>query len=83
MPIYFAHGGTNIAFVTVNGLAKVRNIIPDSRISSVAEVANSIVFARKAKLEFGHIRVPWDERFRSRDVPEIDKRWGTSALPVQ
>ena len=85
-PMWFVQDETSLAMVSVDGLAKVRNLHRDGRVSIVAEggergAINGLVLAGEMRFLDGDERLEWGERFRAKYSPSIEGLWGGAALP--
>ncbi len=85
-PMWFVHDETRVAMVSVDGLAKIRHLERDGRVSVVAEgggrgAIHGVVVAGDARFVDGDERLEWGQRFREKYTPDIDRLWGGPDLP--
>ena len=85
-PMWFVQDQECLAMVSVDGLAKVRNLHRDGRVSIVAEggergAINGLVLAGEMRFLDGDERLEWGERFRAKYSPSIEGLWGGPELP--
>jgi len=85
-PMWFVHDETHVAMVSVDGLAKIRHLERDGRVSVVAEgggrgAIHGVVVAGDARFVDGDERLEWGQRFREKYTPDIDRLWGGPDLP--
>jgi PPOX class probable F420-dependent enzyme len=88
MPMWFLHGPTTLTMISVDGLAKVRNLRRDSRVCVVAETANATggdgrgvtVQGRAEFLPDGPERRALVDRFHAK-YPGLERLWGGRAMP--
>jgi len=85
-PMWFVHDETHVAMVSVDGLAKIRHLERDGRVSVVAEgggrgAIHGVVVAGDARFVDGDERLEWGRRFREKYTPDIDRLWGGPDLP--
>ncbi|MFT7650703.1 MAG: nitroimidazol reductase NimA-like FMN-containing flavoprotein [Candidatus Poriferisodalaceae bacterium] len=87
-PMWFVNDGEQLAMVSVDGLAKIRNLERDSRVSVVAEGgeggesgAIGVVLAGEVRFLDGDERHKWGRRFREKYSPNIERLWGGQAIP--
>lgn len=85
-PMWFVHDATTLAMVSVDGLAKVRHLQRDGRVSIVAEggehgAINGVVLSGEMRFLDGEERATWGRRFHQRYTPAIDNLWGGAELP--
>ena len=85
-PMWFVHDETHVAMVSVDGLAKIRHLERDGRVSVVAEgggrgAIHGVVVAGDARFVDGDERLDWGRRFREKYTPDIDRLWGGPDLP--
>ena len=68
------------------GLAKIRNLERDPRVSVVAEggergAINGVVLTGQVRFLAGAERLEWGRRFRHKYAPDIERLWGGPELP--
>jgi PPOX class probable F420-dependent enzyme len=88
MPMWFLHDPTTLTMISVDGLAKVRNLRRDPRVCVVAETANATggdgrgvtVQGRAQFLADGPERRALVDRFHAR-YPGLERLWGGRAMP--
>ncbi len=85
-PMWFVHDEEHVAMVSVDGLAKVRNLERDPRVSVVAEggergAINGVVLEGQVRFVDGEERLEWGRRFRDKYVPDIERLWGGPDIP--
>jgi nitroimidazol reductase NimA-like FMN-containing flavoprotein (pyridoxamine 5'-phosphate oxidase superfamily) len=85
-PMWFVNDGRELAMVSVDGLAKIRNLERDPRVSVVVEggergAINGLVLAGDVRFVDGDERVAWGRRFRDKYTPDIDRLWGGPNIP--
>ena len=85
-PMWFVHDEEQLAMVSVDGLAKVRNLERDPRVSVVAEggrrgAIDGVVLTGEVRFLEGDERLDWGRRFRDKYAPDIERLWGGSDLP--
>lgn len=86
-PMWFVHDDRRVAMVSVDGLAKIRNLERDPRVSVVAEggergAINGVVLAGDVRFLDGDERLEWGRRFREKYSPSIERLWGGPDLPA-
>jgi len=86
MAMWFVHDIDRLVMVSVDGLAKVRNIERDPMVSVVAESGGRgsiavLAMAGEAEFMSGEERLKWGERFRQKYDPHMEGIWGGPALP--
>lgn len=86
MAMWFVHDTDRLVMVSVDGLAKVRNLERDPRVCVVAEGGdrdsiNVLVLTGEVEFLAGEERLKWGERFREKYHPQIEALWGGSELP--
>lgn len=85
-PMWFVNDERELAMVSVDGVAKVRNLERDPRVSVVAEggergAINGLVLSGDVRFLDGDERVEWGQRFRAKYTPDIDRLWGGPDIP--
>lgn len=85
-PMWFVNDERQLAMVSVDGVAKVRNLERDPRVSVVAEggkrgAIDGVVLAGDVRFLDGDERLEWGQRFRAKYTPDIDRLWGGADLP--
>lgn len=85
-PMWFVHDETELAMVSVDGLAKIRHLERDPRVSVVAEggergAIDGVVLTGAVRFLDGDERIEWGRRFRTKYEPSIDRLWGGPDLP--
>jgi PPOX class probable F420-dependent enzyme len=88
MPMWFLHDPTALTMISVDGLAKVRNLRRDPRVCVVAESANAtggegrgvIVQGRAEFLADGPERRALVDRFHAK-YPGLERLWAGRAMP--
>lgn len=85
-PMWFVHDQQNLAMVSVDGLAKIRNLERDPRVSVVAEGGergsiNGVVLAGEIRFVEGDERQMWGQRFGEKYAPQVQDLWGGTAMP--
>jgi PPOX class probable F420-dependent enzyme len=88
MPMWFLHDPTTLTMISVDGLAKVRNLRRDPRVCVVAETANATggegrgvtVQGRAEFLPDGPERRALVDRFHAK-YPGLERLWGGRAMP--
>lgn len=85
-PMWFVHDDQRLAMISVDGLAKIRNLERDGRVSVVAEggqrgAIDGLVLSGEVDFLEGDDRLMWGQRFREKYTPEIDGLWGGADLP--
>lgn len=85
-PMWFVQDGTTLAMVSVDGLAKIRHLEADGRVSVVVEggergAIHGVVLAGEMRFLDGEERLLWGRRFRDKYTPAIDQLWGGAELP--
>jgi len=85
-PMWFVHDTGELAMVSVDGLAKIRNLQRDGRVSVVAEgggrgAIDGVVLAGEVRFVEGEERLDWGRRFREKYTLDIDRLWGGPDLP--
>ncbi|MGB5758926.1 MAG: pyridoxamine 5'-phosphate oxidase family protein [Acidimicrobiales bacterium] len=85
-PMWFVHDEEQLAMVSVDGLAKVRNLERDPRVSVVAEggrrgAIDGVVLTGEVRFLDGDERLDWGRRFRDKYAPDIERLWGGPDLP--
>lgn len=87
MPMWFLHDGASLVMISVDGLAKVRNLKSDPRVSVVAEagtrrdIRGVTVRGRAEFLVDGPERRALIERFHAKYDPDLARLWGGPAMP--
>ena len=88
MPMWFLHDATSIIMLSVDGLAKVRNLQRDPRVCVVAEagprrdIRGVTVRGRAGFLADGPERRALVERFHAKYDPDLARLWGGTAMPA-
>jgi len=88
MPMWFIHDPAALTMISVDDLAKVRNLRRDPRVCVVAEagtrgdIRGVIVQGRVAFLPDGAERRTLVERFHARYDPDLARLWGGHAMPA-
>jgi len=88
MPMWFLHDPTSLTMISVDGLAKVRNLRRDPRVCVVAESANATggeprgvtVHGRVEFLADGPERRALVDRFHAK-YPDLQRLWGGRTMP--
>jgi len=85
-PMWFVQDEGLLAMVSVDRLAKIRNLQRDPRVSVVAEggergAISGVVLAGEARFLEGDERLEWGGRFRAKYSPDIDRLWGGPDIP--
>ena len=85
-PMWFVHDYQQLAMVSVDGVAKIRNLERDPRVSVVAEggergAINGVVLTGEVQFLDGEQRLDWGRRFRDKYTPEIERLWGGPDIP--
>lgn len=85
-PMWFVHDDQELTMVSVDGLAKVRNLERDPRVSVVAEGGerggiDGVVLTGEVRFFDGDERSEWGRRFRDKYSPNIERLWGGSEIP--
>ena len=89
MPMWFLHDPATLTMISVDGLAKVRNLRRDPRVCVVAEWANAgggggrgvTVHGRVEFLADGPERRALVDRFHAR-YPDLERLWGARPMPA-
>ena len=88
MPMWFLHDPDGLTMISVDGLAKVKNLRRDGRVSVVAEsvsatkeISGVIVQGRAEFLEDSPERRALVDRFLAKYHPRLEKLWGGRAMP--
>jgi PPOX class probable F420-dependent enzyme len=89
MPMWFLADRDAIAMISVDGLAKVRNLRRDPRVAVVAEsvgpggeISGVTVRGRAEFLDDSPERRALVERFLARYHPRLERLWGAPAMPA-
>ncbi len=85
-PMWFVHDETSLGMVSVDGLAKIRHLQADPRVSVVAEDggrgdSRALVLTGAVRFLAGEERVAWGERFRQKYGSAVEALWGGAAIP--
>lgn len=85
-PMWFVNDAQEITMVSVDGLAKIRNLERDPRISVVAEggkrgAIDGVVLTGAVRFLDGTERLDWGRRFRDKYAPDIERLWGGPEIP--
>jgi PPOX class probable F420-dependent enzyme len=88
MPMWFLHDPTTLTMISVDGLAKVRNLRRDPRVCVVAETANATggegrgvtVQGRAEFLADGPARHALVDRFHAK-YPDLQRLWRGRTMP--
>ena len=86
-PMWFLHDAESLAMISVDGLAKVRNLRRDPRVCVVAEsgtrrdIRNVTVHGRVTFLADTPERQALAERFHAKYRPDLERLWGGRAMP--
>lgn len=85
-PMWFVHDDQQLAMVSVDGVAKIRHLERDPRVSVVAEggergAINGVVLAGEVRFLDGDERLDWGRRFRDKYKPDIERLWGGPDIP--
>ncbi len=85
-PMWFVHDEQQMVMVSVDGLAKIRNLERDQRVSVVAEGGergsiNGLVLSGQVTFIEGDDRQLWGERFGQKYSPEVQGLWGGPEMP--
>ena len=85
-PMWFVNDDEQLAMVSVDGVAKIRNLQRDPRVSVVAEGGergsiNGAVLAGEVRFLDGDERLEWSRRFRTKYAPDIERLWGGPIIP--
>lgn len=86
-PMWFVNDDEQLVMVSVDGLAKIRNLERDPRVSVVAEGGerggiNGVVLAGDVRFLDGEERLEWGGRFRDKYSPDIERLWGSPDIPA-
>jgi nitroimidazol reductase NimA-like FMN-containing flavoprotein (pyridoxamine 5'-phosphate oxidase superfamily) len=87
-PMWFLHDPDALTMISVDGLAKVRNLRRDPRVCVVAEsgtrrdIRNVTVLGRVAFLDDTPERRALAERFLAKYRPDLERLWGGRAMPA-
>ena len=87
MPMWFLHDGASLVMISVDGLAKVRNLRRDPRVSVVAEagtrrdIRGVTVRGRVEFLVDGPERRALIDRFHAKYDPDLARLWGGQTMP--
>ncbi len=85
-PMWFVHDEEHLAMVSVDGLAKVRYLERDPRVSVVAEggergAINGVVLTGQVRFVDGDERLLWGRRFFDKYAPDIERLWDGPGIP--
>lgn len=85
-PMWFTNDDTELAMISVDGLAKIRNLERDPRVSVVAEggkrgAVDGLVLSGEVRFLEGDERLGWGRRFHDRYAPDVERLWGGSTIP--
>lgn len=87
-PMWFLHDPEALTMISVDGLAKVRNLRRDPRLCVVAEsgtrrdIRSVTVFGRALFLADTPERQALAERFHTKYRPDLERLWGGRAMPT-
>lgn len=86
MPMWFVHDEQQLVMGTVDGVAKVRHLERDPRVSVVAEggsrgALEGVVLAGEIRFLTGDERLEWGRRFHAKYTPYVDQMWGGADIP--
>ena len=86
MPMWFVNDAELLALVSVDGLAKVRNLEHDPRVCVVAGGGSrgdmhGLVLSGNVEFLTGQDRLGWGRRFHEKYRPDVDRLWGGSEIP--
>ena len=86
MPMWFVQDREHLAMVSVDGLAKIRNLEREPRVCVVAEGGtdgeiDGVVLTGAVRFVDGDERARWGERFHAKYAPRVERLWGGSTLP--
>ena len=88
MPMWFVHDAESITMISVDGLAKVRNLHRDARVCVVAEsgtradIRGVIVQGRASFLADSPERSQLIDRFHAKYDPNLARLWSGRAMPA-
>jgi PPOX class probable F420-dependent enzyme len=88
MPMWFLHDAEAITMISVDGLAKVRNLRRDPRVCVVAEsgtrgdIRGVSVRGRAVFLDDSPARRALVDRFHAKYDPNLARLWGGHAMPA-
>ena len=85
-PMWFVNDEEQLAMVSVDGLAKIRNLERDPRVCVVAEggergAIDGVVLTGEIRFLDGDERRDWGHRFRDKYTPDIERLWGGPDIP--
>lgn len=85
-PMWFVNDAEQLAMVSVDGLAKIRCLERDPRVSIVAEggqrgAIDGVVLTGQVRFLDGEERLDWGRRFHAKYQPHIERLWGGPDLP--
>ena len=85
-PMWFVTDDQQLAMISVDGVAKIRNLERDQRVSVVAEggergAINGVVLTGEIRFLDGDERLDWGSRFRDKYAPDIERLWGGPDIP--
>lgn len=85
-PMWFVNDEEQLAMVSVDGLAKIRNLERDPRVCVVAEggergAIDGLVLTGEIRFLDGDERRAWGQRFRDEYTPDIERLWGGPDIP--
>lgn len=85
-PMWFVHDEQHLAMVSVDGLAKIRNLERDPRVSVVGEggergAINGVVLSGQVRFVDGDERQLWGQRFGEKYAPQVQGLWGGQEMP--
>lgn len=86
-PMWFLHDEEALAMISVDGLAKIRNLHRDPRVCVVAEsgtrrdIRSVTVHGRVTFLADTPERRTLAERFHAKYHPDLERLWGGRAMP--
>lgn len=86
MPMWFVNDADRLTMLSVDGLAKVRNLERDPRVCVVAEggsrgAMHGLVLTGEIEFLTGPDRLSWGRRFHEKYQPDVDRLWGGSEIP--
>jgi PPOX class probable F420-dependent enzyme len=87
MPMWFLHDPASLTMISVDGLAKVRNLRRDPRVCVVAEAADArgirgvTVRGRAEFLADTPERRALADRFLEKYAPRLEKLWAARTMP--
>jgi len=86
MPMWFVNDSELLAMVSIDGLAKVRNLEHDPRVGVVVGGGSrgdmhGLVLSGNVEFLTGQDRLGWGRRFHEKYQPDVDRLWGGSDIP--